>query len=82
MFLSIMNFIKNHIPQWAMICEPIMRFTKKDIKFVWGEEQQQAFDKLKAVVLEAILLTYTNPNCPFDIYPNASSMYAMGAVLM
>ncbi len=76
-----MNFIKNHIPRRAKICEPITRLTKKDVKFVWGEEQQQVFDKLKAVVLEAILLTYPNPNRPFDIYPNASSMYAMGVVL-
>ncbi len=80
-FLGVLNFIKNHIPRRAKICEPITRLTKKDVKFVWGEEQQQAFDKLKAVVSEAILLTYPNPNCPFDIYPNASSTYAMGAVL-
>jgi hypothetical protein len=76
-----LNFIKNHIPRRAEICEPITRLTKKDVRFVWGEEQQRAFDKLKAVVLETILLTYPNPNRPFDIYPNASSTYAMGAVL-
>jgi hypothetical protein len=31
--------------------------------------------------LEAIALEYPNPNHPFDIYPNTSSTYAMGAVL-
>ncbi len=82
MFFGVLNFIKNHIPWRAKICEPITRLTKKDVKFVWGEEQQQAFDKLKAVVSEAILLTYPNPNRPFDIYSDASSTYAMGAVLM
>jgi hypothetical protein len=80
-FLGVLNFIKNHIPRRAEICEPITRLTKKDVKFIWGEEQQRAFDKLKAVVSEAILLTYPNPNRPFDIYPDASSTYAMGAVL-
>ena len=73
MFLGVLNFIKNHISRRAAICEPITQLTKKDVKFVWGEEQQQAFDKIKAVVSEAILLTYPNPNCPFNIYPNASS---------
>jgi hypothetical protein len=73
MFLGVLNFIKNHIPRRAAICKSITRLTKKDVKFVWGEEQQQAFDKIKAVVSEAILLTYPNPNCPFDIYPDASS---------
>jgi hypothetical protein len=79
--LGVLNFIKNHIPWCAEICEPITRLTKKDAKFVWGEEQQRAFDKLKVVVSEAILLTYPNPNRPFNIYPDASSTYAMGAVL-
>jgi hypothetical protein len=27
------------------------------------------------------MLTYPNPNRPFDIYPDASSTYAMGALL-
>ncbi len=31
--------------------------------------------------MEAIMLKYPNPNHPFDMYPNASSTYVMGAVL-
>ncbi len=81
-FLGVINFIKNHIPRCAKICEPITWLTRKDIKFIWGEEQQRAFDKVKAVILESIMLEYPNPNCPFDIYPDASSTYAMGAVLV
>jgi hypothetical protein len=77
----VINFIKNHIPQRAEICEPITWLTRKDVKFIWGEEQQRAFDKVKAVISESIMLEYPNPNRPFDIYPDASSTYAMGAVL-
>jgi hypothetical protein len=76
--LGVVNFIKNHIPRQAEICEPITRLTRKDVTFVWGEEQQNAFEKLKAVVSEAILLTYPNPNQPFNLYPDASQKYAMG----
>jgi hypothetical protein len=65
----------------AKICEPITQLTRKNVKFAWGEEQQRAFDKVKAVILEEIMLEYPNPNRPFDLYPNASSTYAMGAVL-
>ena len=39
-FLGVINFIKNHIPRRAEICEPITRLTRKDVKFTWGEEQQ------------------------------------------
>ncbi len=80
--LGIVNFIKNHIPRRAEICEPITRLTKKNVKFIWGDEQRQAFEKLKGVVSEAILLAYPNPNKPFDIFPDASSTYAMGAFLV
>ncbi len=54
---------------------------KKDIKFVWGEEQQKMFKRVKIVILETILLMYPSPNCPFEFYPDASSKYAMGSVL-
>jgi hypothetical protein len=33
------------------------------------------------VISEAIMLEYPKPNWQFDIYLDASSMYAMGAVL-
>jgi hypothetical protein len=81
-FLGVINFIKNHIPNRAALIEPITRLTRKGEKFIWGDEQQQAFEKIKAVISESIMLTYPNPNRPFDIYPDASSTYAMGALLM
>jgi len=81
-FLGTINFIKNHIVGCAEICEPITRLTKKGVKFVWGEEQEAAMQKIKAKIAEAIMLQYPNPNRPFDIYPDASSKYAIGAMLM
>ncbi len=81
-FLGVINFIKNHIPNRAAICEPITRLTRKDMKFSWGEEQTQTFNKVRAIVAESIMLTYPDPNCPFDLYPDASSTYAMGAILV
>ena len=80
-FLGTINFIKNHIKQRSAICEPITRLTRKDAKFVWDIEQENAFNKVKAVISEAIMLEYPNPNCLFDIYPGVSSKYAMGAIL-
>ena len=62
--------------------EPITRLTRKGEKCIWGNDQQQVFEKVKAVILQAIMLTYPNPNHPLDIYQDASSTYAMGALLM
>jgi hypothetical protein len=38
--------------------------------------------KIKPKIAESIMLEYPNPNRPFDIYPDTSSKYAIGAMLM
>ena len=81
-FLGLINFIKNHIKDWAAICKPIMWLTRKDIKFVWWKEREEAFKRVKAVILEAIMLKYPNPNRTFDLYSDTSSTYGMGGILM
>ena len=80
-FIGAINFIKNHIPNHAKILRPITELTKKDIPFIWGEEQESAFTKIKAAISNAILCTYPDPNKRFIIYPDASQKYAMGAML-
>ena len=81
-FLGIINFIKNHIPNRAELLAPITKLTKKDQPFIWDDEQQQAFNKTKAAIANAILCTYPNPNKCFIIYPNASQKYATGAIIV
>ncbi len=44
-FSGVINFIKNHINGQAGIMQPITKLTKKGKPFVWGVEQQEAFDK-------------------------------------
>ena len=60
----------------------ITKLTKKDEPFIWADKQQQAFEKTKAVIANAILWTYPDPNKRFRIYPDALQKYAMGAMLV
>ncbi len=63
--------------------EPITRLTKKDVKFAWEEEQETtAFKLIKEKVVEAIMLMYPDPAKTFHVYPDASSKFAMDAVLV
>jgi hypothetical protein len=62
--------------------QPITKLTKKGEPFVWEVKQQEAFNKIKKVISEAILLTYPDPSKRFHIYPEASSKHTMGAVLV
>ena len=60
-FLGKIKFIKNHIPNWAGIPSPITHLTKKDIPFAWEEETNQAFNKVKAEIANAICAPTLTP---------------------
>lgn len=71
-FVGCINFIKNHIPKQVDLIRPLTQMTRKGVTFWWGAEQQQAFEKTKAAVLEAVMLTYPDATKPFILYMDAS----------
>ncbi|KAL7528932.1 hypothetical protein ACHAXR_002707 [Thalassiosira sp. AJA248-18] len=81
-FLGTVNFIKNHIQGRAAIMRPLTNLTKKNQRFEWNEEQQIAFDTIKAKVAEAVMFTYPDTSKPFQLYPDANDDHAMGAMLL
>jgi hypothetical protein len=48
-FLGLVNFAERFIPNLSTVAEPLNRLLRKDQSFVWGPEQNEAFDKHKAV---------------------------------
>ncbi len=58
------------------------KLTKKDVKFAWEKEQETAFKLIKEKVAEAIMLMYPDPAKTFHIYPDTSSKFVMGSVLV
>ena len=53
---------------------------KKEVKFIWREKQQKAFEILKEELIKAPVLTYPDFNKQFIIFTNASKR-GLGAVL-
>jgi len=53
---------------------------KKNTKFIWTEEAQKAFDKLKKKFEEKPILIMPDPTKPFEIFADTSN-YMTGAVL-
>ena len=51
------------------------------MKFEWGEECQISFDKLKAFLTEALILTQPTCNKEYVIFSDAS-LHGLGCVLM
>ena len=42
----------------ASVERPIQELTRKGVKFVWGEEQQTAFERLKQLITHTDTLAY------------------------
>jgi len=56
-FLGLVNFYRRHVHIMATICRPLTALTQKDSKkFVWSSECDEAFDKIKNVIVTTPLL--------------------------
>jgi hypothetical protein len=79
-FLGLACYYQRFIPDYGTIAEPLQKLTKKDIKFVWSDEQQKSFDTLKHLLTTAPILGYPMDGEMFIIDTDASNV-AVGAVL-
>ena len=47
-FAGVVNFVSIFCPELQKMLKPIYEQTKKGRLFVWGDEQQKAFDEIKS----------------------------------
>ena len=79
-FVGLVQYSAKFIPNLATIGRPIMDLTRKRVKFVWGNEQQSAFERLKSLISRADTLVYIKNDCKTRIIADASPVN-LGAVL-
>ena len=79
-FLGFGNFYRKFISHYSDIARPLNDLTKKDRKFEWTNECQNAFDTLKQRFTEEPVLVMPDRTKPFQIEADASKI-ATGAVL-
>jgi thymidylate kinase len=79
-FLGLCNWYRRFVPCYSHIAEPLTRLVGKNKPFVWGQEQQEAFNKLKERLVSYPVLLRPDLSKPFHLYTDASTK-AVGAVL-
>ena len=79
-FLGFGNFYQKFISHYSDLANPLTDLTKKDRKFEWIKDCQQAFNSLKKRFTEEPVLQMPDHSRPFQIESDASKV-ATGAVL-
>ena len=79
-FLGLANYYRRFIKDFTQIARLMNMLTRKDVKWVWGESQQKAFDELKGVFTTKPVLVAPDLDKEFRIEADASN-YATGGVL-
>jgi hypothetical protein len=68
------------IQNYAHITAPLERLLRKDIKYEWTSECQQAFDTLKEKLVTAPILIFSDWSKIFHVHVDASSI-TLGVIL-
>ncbi|GJR10983.1 reverse transcriptase domain-containing protein [Tanacetum coccineum] len=80
-FLGLSGYYQRFIKSFLKIAKSLTELTQKNKKYIWGEDQESAFQLLKQKLCEAPILALPKGNNNFVVYCDASHQ-GLGAVLM
>ncbi|XP_064647478.1 uncharacterized protein K02A2.6-like [Lineus longissimus] len=80
-FLGLANYLAKFLPNLTSETTPMRNLTKKDVPFSWSMAQEETFNKVKKLVVEAPVLAMYNPSEELTLENDACD-YGIGSVLM
>ena len=80
-FVGLASYYRHFVEGFSTIATHLTRLTRQDIPFVWSEECEMSFLKLKELLTSAPILTLPIEGEGFTIYCDASGV-GVGCVLM
>ncbi|GJW51632.1 putative reverse transcriptase domain-containing protein [Tanacetum coccineum] len=80
-FLGLVGYYRRFIKDFLKITKSLTELTQKNKKYIWGEDQESAFQLLKQKLCEAPILALPEGNNDFVVYCDASHQ-GLEAVLM
>ncbi|WVZ70291.1 hypothetical protein U9M48_018968 [Paspalum notatum var. saurae] len=80
-FLGLAGYYRCFIKDFAKTAKPMTSLTKKNAKYVWSPNCEEAFQTLKKSLTSALVLAQPDVTKPFNVYCDASGN-GLGCVLM
>ena len=79
-FAGMVNFVSIFCPELQQLLKPIYDLTRKGGQFIWGEEQQKAFDEIKHRLQRPPVLHLPNKHGQFQLYSDTSKFATSSAL--
>jgi hypothetical protein len=79
-FVGMVNFYRDLYPKRAELLAPLTSLCGQNKKFVWTDEHDVAFNKVKTQLAQDAILTYPQFDKPFTVYTDASDKQIGGVV--
>ena len=73
-FTGMVNFVNIFCPELQKLLKPIYDLTRKGRKFIWGEEQQNAFEEIKSRLERPPVLHLPDRKGRFHLYSDTSKL--------
>ncbi|KAI3757723.1 hypothetical protein L6452_05266 [Arctium lappa] len=80
-FLGLAGYYRRFIQDFSKIAAPLTSLTRKNVKFLWTDAQEQTFQTLKRKLCEAPILSLPEGSEDFVVFSDTSKM-GLGCVLM
>jgi transposase InsO family protein len=79
-FLGFANFYRDFIDKFSELAEPLVALTKKGVPYIWSDEVDEAFEKLKLAFIQAPVLAQWEPDRETKVETDCSGS-ALGGCL-
>ena len=79
-FAGMVNFVSIFCPELQKLLKPIYDLTRKGRQFIWGEEQQKAFDEITHRLQRSPVLHLPDRHGQFQLYSDTSK-FTTGSTL-
>ena len=77
---GMVNFLSMFCPELQKLLKLIYDLTRKGRHFIWGKEQQEAFEEIKRRLVKASVLHMPNCEARFHLYSDTNK-FAAGSAL-
>ena len=78
--MGLLIYYGKFIPNLVTVLAPLYRLLQKDTKWIWGKDQQEAFERAKDILQSSTLLVHYDSKRQLVLTCDASP-FGIGAVL-